>query len=59
MARRFEIILTSFSNEFFIEKKGPQPPKSPVEEFNELKRRDDIVITKPDKDSGLGGGRHG
>jgi len=37
----------------YIERKGPRPPKSLVRAVNELKRRDDIVITKPDKDSGV------
>lgn len=37
----------------YIERKGPRPPKSLVKAVNELKRRDDIVITKPDKGSGV------
>ena len=37
----------------YIERKGPRPPKPLVKAVNELKRRDDIVITKPDKGSGV------
>ena len=37
----------------YIERKGPRPPKSLVKAVNELKRRDDIVISKPDKGSGV------
>ena len=37
----------------YIERKGSRPPKSHVRAVNELKRRDDIVITKPDKGSGV------
>lgn len=36
-----------------IEHKGPRPPKALVRSINQLKRRDDIVITKPDKGSGV------
>ena len=37
----------------YIERKGPRPPKSLVKAVNELKRRDDIVISKPDKGSAV------
>ena len=37
----------------YIERKGPRPLKSLVKAVNELKRTDDIVITKPDKGSGV------
>lgn len=37
----------------YIESKGPRPPKSLVKAVNELKRRNDIVITKADKGSGM------
>ena len=33
----------------YIERKGPRPPKALLVAIEELKRRDDIVITKPDK----------
>jgi len=37
----------------YIERKGPRSLKSLVKAVNELKRRDDIVIAKPDKGSGI------
>ena len=37
----------------YIERKGPRPPKALLVAIEELKRRDDIVITKPDKGSGV------
>ena len=36
-----------------IERKGSKPPKTLVKSINKLKKRDDIVITKPDKGSGV------
>ena len=36
----------------YIERKGPRPPKA-LQRAIQLKRRDDIVITKPDKGSGI------
>ena len=41
----------------YIERKGPRPFKSLDKTVNELKQRNDIVITKPDKASECG--RHG
>ena len=35
----------------YIEQKGPRPPKALLVAIEELKRRDDIVITKADKGS--------
>ena len=32
---------------------SPNPPKALVKALNRLKKRDDIVITKPDKGSGV------
>ena len=37
----------------YIEQKGPKPPKALQRAINQLKQRDDIVITKPDKGSGV------
>ena len=37
----------------YIERKSPDPAKALVEALNSLKKRDDIVITKPDKGSGV------
>ena len=37
----------------YIERKGPKPPKTLVKSIQQLKKRDDIVITKPDKGSGV------
>ena len=37
----------------YIHRRGPKSPKSLLKAINQLKRRDDIVITKPDKGSGV------
>jgi len=37
----------------YIDRKSPNPPKALVKALNRLKKRDDIVITKPDKGSGV------
>ncbi|KAL9988150.1 hypothetical protein ACROYT_G002558 [Oculina patagonica] len=37
----------------YIQRKGPQPPKTLLTAIEQLKRRSDIVITKPDKGSGV------
>ena len=37
----------------YIERKGPRPPKALVHSINQLKKRSDIVISKPDKGSGV------
>ena len=37
----------------YIECKSPKPPKTLLRAIEELKGRDDIVITKPDKGSGV------
>ena len=37
----------------YIAKKGPSPPKALLRALNNLKRRDDIIISKPDKGSGV------
>ena len=37
----------------YIERKTPNPPKALLRSVNQLKIRDDIVITKPDKGSGV------
>ena len=37
----------------YIERKGPRPPKALVRSINQLRKRDDIVIRKPDKGSGV------
>ena len=37
----------------YIDRKGPRPPKALVRSINQLKKRDDIVILKPDKGSGV------
>ena len=37
----------------YIERKGPKPPKTLLKSINKLKKLDDIVITKPDKGSGV------
>ena len=37
----------------YIQRKGPKPPKTLVKSIQQLKKRDDIVITKPDKGSGV------
>ena len=37
----------------YIEQTGPKPPKALVRSINQLKKRSDIVISKPDKGSGV------
>lgn len=37
----------------YSEWKGPAPPKAMLRAISQLKKRDDIVITKPDKGSGV------
>ena len=37
----------------YIKRKGPTPPKSMLRAIGQLKKRDDIVITRPDKGSGV------
>ena len=37
----------------YTSRRGPKPPEALVKAIAELKRRDDIVITKPDKGSGV------
>ena len=37
----------------YIERRSPKPPKALLQAINNLKRRDDIVTTKPDKGSGV------
>ena len=37
----------------YINRKGPSPPKQLLTAIKQLKRHDDIVITKPDKGSGV------
>ena len=37
----------------YIQRTSPNPPKTLVKALNHLKKRDDIVITKPDKGSGV------
>ena len=37
----------------YIKRKGSKPPKPLVRSIQKLKKRDDIVITKPDKGSGV------
>lgn len=37
----------------YIAKKGPSPPKALLGALNNLKQRDDIIISKPDKGSGV------
>ena len=37
----------------YIEKKGPAPPKTLLRALSNLRKRDDIVISKPDKGSGV------
>jgi len=37
----------------YIQRKGPSLPKSLLRAANQLKRRDDIVIVKPDKGTGV------
>ena len=38
----------------YIERKGTKPPKTLLKSINKLKKRDDIVITKPDNCKGSG-----
>ena len=37
----------------YSEHKGPSPPKAMLRAISQLKKRDDLVITKPDKGSGV------
>ena len=37
----------------YIKSTSPSPPKALVKALNRLKKRDDIVVTKPDKGSGI------
>ncbi|PFX28134.1 hypothetical protein AWC38_SpisGene7132 [Stylophora pistillata] len=37
----------------YIQRRGPRPPKALQQAINQLRRREDIVITKPDKGSGV------
>ena len=37
----------------YIAKKGPTPPKALLRALKNLKKRDDIIISKPDKGSGV------
>ena len=37
----------------YIHRKGPKPPRTLLKAIHQLKRRDDIVVTKPDKGSGV------
>ena len=37
----------------YIERKGPSPPRSLRRALGQLKKRDDIVVTKPDKGNGV------
>ena len=37
----------------YIAKKGPSPPKALLRALNNLKRREDIIISRPDKGSGV------
>ena len=37
----------------YINQKGPRPPETLLEAIDELRNRDDIVVTKPDKGSGV------
>ena len=37
----------------YIKRKGPTPPKSMLRAIGQLKKRDDIVIRRPDKGSGV------
>ena len=37
----------------YIERKGPTPPKALRRAINQLKKRNDIVVTKPDKGTGV------
>ena len=37
----------------YIERKGPKPPETLLKSINKLKKRDDVVITKPFKGSAV------
>ena len=37
----------------YIERKSPRPPRALQRSINQLKKRDDIIISKPDKGSGV------
>ena len=37
----------------YIHRKGPKPPQTLLKAIHQLKRRDDIVVTRPDKGSGV------
>ena len=37
----------------YVDRKGPKPPRTLLKAFHQLKKRDDIVITKPKKGSGV------
>ena len=37
----------------YSERKGPTPPKAMLRAISQLKKRNDIVVTKPDKGSGV------
>ena len=37
----------------YINKSSPKPPKALLQAIEDLKKRDDIVVTKPDKGSGV------
>ena len=37
----------------YINRSGPKPPKALLQAIDDLKKRDDIVVTKPDKGSGV------
>ena len=37
----------------YSERKGPAPPKAMLRALSQLKKRNDIVVTKPDKGSGV------
>lgn len=41
----------------YIQRTSPNPPKALVKALNRLKKRDDIVITKPDKFWGCSDGQ--
>lgn len=37
----------------YIQRRSPSPPKALLKALNHLKKRDDIVVTKPDKGYGI------
>ena len=45
--------MATFRRSIRSERKSPKPPKTLLRAIEELKGRDDIVITKPDKGSGV------